>query len=173
MIGGIPAGSVTVLLQAPPGPIGAPPANPVSSLVGGAIGAFLTTLVVGGIMVAVAPAYTERRMVDLVAEPVNSFLYGLVALVVLVILTVVLVITLVGILLAIPLAIVTYVIWAVGAAIAYLAIGERLVGREDGWLKPLLVGAAINGVLALTGIGGLVAFGIGAAGFGAVLRSRL
>lgn len=172
MIGGIPAGSVTVLLQAPPGPIGAPPATPVSSLVGGAIGAFLTTLVVGGIMVAVAPAYTERRMVDLVAEPVNSFLYGLVALVVLVILTVVLVITLVGILLAIPLAIVTYVVWAVGAAIAYLAIGERLVGREDGWLKPLLVGAAINGVLALTGIGGLVAFGIGAAGFGAVLRSR-
>ena len=40
-------------------------------------------------------------------------------------------------------------------------------------MKPLLVDAAINGALPLTGIGGLVAFGIGAAGFGAVFRDRM
>jgi hypothetical protein len=43
-----------------------------------------------------------------------------------------------------------------------LAAGERLVGRGEGWLKPLLVAAAING--------GLISFAIGAAGFGAVLQ---
>ena len=45
-----------------------------------------------------------------------------------------------------------------------------LVGREDGWLKPLVVAALINGGLTLTGIGGLVSFAVGAAGFGALLR---
>jgi hypothetical protein len=68
---------------------------------------------------------------------------------------------------------VAYLAWAVGASIAFLAVGDRLVGHEDGWTKPLLVGAAINGGLTLTGIGGIVTFGIGAAGFGAVLRDFL
>jgi hypothetical protein len=146
--------------------------NPGVGVVGGAIGAFLTTLVVGGILVAVVPEYTERTMGIVLDEPVGAFLYGFLALLVVVVLTVLLAITIVGILLAIPLALVAYLVWAVGAAIAYLAIGDRLVGHDDGWVKPLLVGAGINGALALTGIGGIVAFGIGAAGFGAVLRDR-
>jgi hypothetical protein len=106
-------------------------------------------------------------------EPLGAFVYGVVALLALVVVTIILAITIVGLLVAIPLALVAYVVWAVGAAIAYLAIGDRLVGHDDGWLKPLLVGAAINGVLTLTGIGGLIAFGIGAIGFGAVLRNLL
>lgn len=144
--------------------------DPAAGIVGGAVGAFLTTLVVGGIMLAVAPAYTERMRAIVLDEPVGAFVYGIVALLVVVVVAIVLAITIIGILLALPLVIVAYVVWAVGSAIAYLAIGDRLVGHEDGWLKPLLVGAGINGVLALTGVGGLVAFGIGAAGFGAVLR---
>jgi hypothetical protein len=36
----------------------------------------------------------------------------------------------------------------------------------------LLVAAALDGGLALTRIGGIVAFGIGAAGFGAVLNAK-
>jgi hypothetical protein len=143
-------------------------------VVGSAIGAFVTTLVVGAILVAVAPDYLERMMADLVEEPVGSFVYGLVCLVGLILVVFVLVITIIGILFAIPLAIVAGIVWAVGAAIAYLVIAERLVGRDgDDWLKPLLVAAALNGALTLTGIGGLVAFGIGAAGFGAVLRDWL
>lgn len=156
------------LLQGQP-----PPPDPGTGLVGGAIGAFLTTLVVGGILVAVVPDYTARTMGVVRDDPVGSFVYGVVALVAIVALTILLAITIVGILLAIPLALLAYVLWAVGSAVAFLAIGERLVGRDDGWLKPLLVGAAINGVLALTGIGGLLGFLIGAAGFGAVLRDWL
>ena len=145
--------------------------NPGVGVVGGAIGAFLTTLVVGGIMVAVVPDYTERMMGIVLDEPVGAFVYGFIALLVVVVLAVLLAITIIGVLLALPLALVAYVVWAVGAAIAYLAIGDRLVGHDDGWVKPLLVGAGINGALALTGIGGIVAFGIGATGFGAVLRN--
>lgn len=148
-------------------------ADPAASLVGSAVGSFLTTLLVGGLLVAVFPEYTERRMAAVLDDPVGSLLYGLGSLLLLFLLTVVLVITIVGIVLAIPLALVAYLMWAVGTAVAYLAIAERLVGREDGWLKPLLAGAAINGALVLTGVGGLVAFCIGAAGFGAVLRNRL
>lgn len=146
---------------------------PLGRLVGSAIGAFVTTLVVGAILLAVSPDYTERTMGDVLDEPVETFLYGLVCLVFVVLVTVVLVITIIGILLAIPFALLAYLVWAVGASIAFLALGDRLVGHEDGWTKPLLVGAGINGGLTLTGIGGLVAFGIGAAGFGAVLRDYL
>ncbi|ELZ28498.1 hypothetical protein C474_15369 [Halogeometricum pallidum JCM 14848] len=147
--------------------------GPAFGVVGGAVGAFLTTLIVGAILVAAAPGYVERTMATVLEEPVESFLYGLLCLVAVVIVTILLVITLVGILLAIPLGLVAYVVWAVGAAIAFLAIAARLVGREDGWTKPLLVAAGLNGALALTGVGGIVSFGIGAAGFGAVLRNWL
>jgi hypothetical protein len=137
------------------------------------VGAFLTTLVVGAVLVAVVPEYTERTMAAVLDGPVGTFLYGIVCLVFVVLVTVVLVITGIGILIAIPFALAAFLVWAVGAAIAFLAIGERLVGREDGWLRPLLVAAGINGALALTGIGGIVAFAVGAAGFGAVLRDWL
>ncbi|WP_370518596.1 hypothetical protein [Natronomonas sp. CBA1123] len=148
-------------------------ANPLVSLLGSAAGAFLTTLVVGAIMIALAPEYTEVRMADVLDNPLGSFLYGLVCLVFVVLVTFVLAITIIGIVVAIPFALLSYLVWAVGAAIAFLAIGDRLVGHEDGWPKPLLVGAAINGALTLTGVGSIVTFGIGAAGFGAVLRAYL
>jgi hypothetical protein len=141
-----------------------------TSLGGGAVGAFLTTLLVGGIMIALAPAYTERLMDRVREETVDSFIYGLFSLAALILLAVLLVLTIVGILVVIPLLLIAALIWAIGAAVAFLAIGERLVDSDDGWLKPLLVGALINGGLALTGIGGLISFAVGAAGFGALLR---
>lgn len=156
-----------------PGPQVDPVASPLFNLAGSAVGAFLTTLVVGAILVAVVPDYTERKMSTLLDEPVGSFVYGFVSLIFLVLVVFVLVITVIGIIVALPLALLAYLVWAVGASIAFLAIGERLVGRDDGWAKPLLVGAGINGALTLTGIGGILTFAIGAAGFGAVLRDIL
>ncbi|PSQ16592.1 hypothetical protein BRD00_10565 [Halobacteriales archaeon QS_8_69_26] len=75
-----------------------------------------------------------------------------------------------GVPLATPLVVPTDFAWAAGSATAFPAIGNGLVGREDGWLKPLLVGAGINGLLALTGVGAFISFGVGAVGFGAVLK---
>lgn len=143
------------------------------NVLGSAVGSFLTTLIVGGIMVAIAEDYTERKMATIVDEAIGSFVYGLVCLLFLVLVVFVLVLTGIGIIVAIPLVLLSYLVWAVGSAIAFLAIGDRLVGHEDGWLKPLLVAAGLNGLLTLTGIGGIVSFGVGAAGFGAVLKDYL
>lgn len=140
---------------------------------GSAVGAFLSTLLVGAILVALAPEYTRRMMRAVRGDVVGSFVYGFVSLVLLVLVTIVLVITLIGIFVAFPLVLLASVVWAGGATIAYLAVAERLVGTEDSWLKPLLVAAAINGGLTLTGVGGLISFCVGATGFGAVLRDWL
>lgn len=151
----------------------APGPGGLTSVLGSAVGAFLTTLIVGATLVAVAPDYTRERMADVLETPINSFLYGLASLLALLLVVFVLAITVIGIVVAIPLGVLAYLVWAVGAAIAFLAIGDQLVGHEDGWTKPILVGSAINGGLTLTGIGGLVTFAIGAAGFGTVLRGYL
>jgi hypothetical protein len=142
-------------------------------LAGGAVGAFLTTLLVGAILLAFAPAYVSARTAEVADRPLANLGYGLVSLAFLVLVTVVLALTFVGLVVAVPLAVVTYVAWAVGSAVAFLAVGDRLVGHGDGWTRPLLVGAGINGLLALTGVGGLVSLGVGAAGFGAVVRPYL
>lgn len=163
--------AVTTVLQV--GPEVNVDIGPGVGVLGSAVGAFLTTLVVGAILVAVVPDYTERTMTAVLDSPVGTFLYGIVCLVFVVLVTFVLVITVIGILVAVPFALAAFLVWAVGAAIAFLAIGDRLVGHEDGWLQPLAVGAAINGLLALTAVGGIVSFAVGAAGFGAVLRDWL
>jgi len=140
-----------------------------TGLGGGAVGAFLTTLLVGAILLALAPEYTDRTAASLLAEPVDSFLYGIFFLLALVVMVVALVISIVGILVVIPLVVLAYLVWAVGSSIAFLAIGERLVEAE-GRFVALLVGALINGGLTLTGVGGIISFCVGAAGFGIVLR---
>lgn len=142
-------------------------------LAGGAVGAFLTTLVVGAIAVTVFPERTEALMDAVVEDPVESFVYGILALFGLGLLTLVLFITIIGIVLALPLLFVAYVLWAVGATIAYLAVADRLVGHDDGWLAALLVAAGLNGALAATGIGSVVALAVGAAGFGTILKPYL
>ncbi|PGF15009.1 hypothetical protein CP556_01935 [Natrinema sp. CBA1119] len=160
--------TVTLIVQTNPGvdiDIGT-----MNGLLGGAITAFLTTLVVGAILVAVVPEFTERMMGDMLEDPIGSFVYGIVSLLALGLLILLLFITIVGILVAVPLFFVVYLVWAIGGAIAYLAIADRLVDRDDGWLKPLLVAAGISGALTATGVGGLLSICIGAAGFGAVLR---
>lgn len=142
------------------------------SVAGGAVGSFLTTLLVGGILVALAPDYT-RRMMDAVREDlVGSFVYGILCLVGLVLFIVVLVLSVLGILVVVPLVVLATLVWAAGASVAFLAVAERLVDTEEGWLKPLALAAAFNGGLALTGVGSLVSFAVGATGFGAILRDR-
>ncbi|WP_336035119.1 hypothetical protein [Halobacterium yunchengense] len=160
-------------------------------LAGGAVGAFVTTLVVGAVLLAVFPAYTQRRMADVLDDPVGSFVYGLFSVVLLVVASLVLAVTIVGVLFAVPLLVVAYVLWAVGSAVAFLAVADRLVGHDEpdagaggasaadrepgalgGWVKPLVVAAALNGLLAVSGLGALLALCVGAAGFGAVLRAR-
>ena len=145
----------------------------VAGVTGSAVSAFLTTLLVGAILVALAPAYTQRQMDAVREDVVGSFLFGFAALVAVILVAFLLAITIVGILVAIPFVVLAILVWAVGAAIAYLAIAERLVDTDEGWVLALVVAATINGGLTLTGVGGIVAFAVGATGFGAVLRDWL
>ncbi|MFW6018609.1 MAG: hypothetical protein ACOCPX_07290 [Halapricum sp.] len=143
------------------------------SLGSGAASTFLTTLLVGAILVALAPDYTEGKISEVRENPVGAFVYGLFALLALLVLSLILFITIVGVPVAVALLVAAIVLWAIGAAIAFLAIADSLVGHDDGWLVPLVLAAGINGGLALTGIGGLVSFVLGAIGFGTVLRGLL
>lgn len=163
--------SVDVILQG--GPDFAVEVGPGGGLAGSALSAFATTLVVSLLLVAFVPEYTERMIRQVEDDPLDSFLYGFLALLVLVVLIIAFAITIIGLVVAIPLVLMAYVFWAVGGAVAFLAIALRIVDRDDGWLKPILVAAAISGALVLTGIGGLVSLVIGAVGFGTVLQDFL
>jgi len=148
-------------------------ANPVANVLGGAVGAFLSTLLVGALLVAFVPEYLERMVGEVTEEPLSSLLWGVFNLLAVGVLAVLLVITVVGVVVAIPLLVVTWLAWAAGSAVAFLAVADRLVGHGDGWLKPLAVGAALNGLLSVTGVGGLVSFVVGAVGFGALVRDYM
>ena len=144
------------------------------SLGGSAVSTFLTTLLVGAVLIALAPDYTRRKMDALRENVVGSFVYGLVSLVFFILVIVVLFVTIIGIPLSLLFGLLVFVAWVFGAAIAFLAIADRLVDHEEGdWLVPLLIAAVINGGLTLTGIGALVSFCVGAAGFGVVVRDYL
>ena len=79
----------TPVLQGGP-PVDVPTGDPVANVVGSAVGASPTTLLVGAIMVAVAPEYTRRRMAQALENPVDTFVYGLASLLVVLLVAVVL-----------------------------------------------------------------------------------
>lgn len=163
-----PVGVSTVLQSAPPfDPVGV---DPAVGLGGGAFGTFVSTLVVGAILLVLAPSWTRARMRRVARSPFGNFAYGFVVLLIAIVVIVLLAITIVGLFVAIPLAFLLYFAWVVGAVIAYLAIADRFVDVDDDWVVALVVAAALNGVLTVTGIGALLSFCIGAAGFGTLLR---
>ena len=102
--------------------------NSLLGLVGGA----LTTLLVDAILVVLAPDWARDRVAEVVEPPLGSLGYGLALLVFVVLVAVVLAVTIVGLVVALPLALVAYLAWAVGSAVAFLAVGDRLVGHADG-----------------------------------------
>jgi hypothetical protein len=136
-------------------------------------GAVLTTLAVGAIAVALYSERTETLIDSLLAAPVESLLWGVALLVVLFVVHFALAVAVVDVFVAVPLALVAYGCWAVGATVAYLAVADRLVGHEDGWLRPLLLAGGLSGGLTATGVGGFLGLALGVVGFGAVLRPYL
>lgn len=158
----------TILQMGPPFDPGG--VDPAVGLGSGAAGTFVSTLVVGALLLVLAPDWTRARMRDVADDPFGSFVYGVVALVAAIVVVVLLFVTILGIPLALLLAFALYLAWVVGAVVGYLAIADRFVNVDDDWVVALAVAAVLNAVLTLTGVGALVSFCVGAAGFGTLLR---
>lgn len=137
---------------------------------GSATFGFLATLVVGGLLVAVAPSYVERNVAAVADEPFECLAYGIVTYLVAVVVAIALVFTLVGIVVVIPLVLVLAIAGVVGNVIGFLAVADRLIGTDGGWTTPVVAAACINAALAFTSVGGVIGLAISAVGFGAVVR---
>lgn len=140
---------------------------------GGAVGAFLATLLSGAVLTTFIPRYTDGMIDAVRARPIGSLLYGLLSLLTTVLVSVLLFITYLGAPVAMVLLVVAIVAAVLGATIVFLAIADGLIGHDAGWLGPLLLAAGINGGLVLTGVGGLVTLGAAATGFGAMLNDYI
>lgn len=124
------------------------------------LGAFVT-LVVGGGLVVLAPEFTERTTDRVLEEPGGTFLYGLGIVVAAFVLAVLLAVTVVGILLVVPLLVALVVVGTFG----FLATGRAVVDDlGTALLVAVLVSAVTSGVPYL---GGLVGFVIASMGSGA------
>lgn len=133
-----------------------------------AIGAFLGTLIAGEVVLSTRLERLNRSMSFVDEHPLRSFFTGVVPFVV----GAVVVLVFPSFAIALVIGLGWYVLWSIGAAIASLTLAERIVGSDEDWTKPLVLGAALIGGLTLTGVGGIVAFCIGAAGLGAALETR-
>lgn len=164
VVGGTAVDAASVLLQVGEFQQQQPQLDPTQQ----ALGSFVLTLVVGGILLAAAPTYVERLTGDINAEPLESFGWGLLVFVGFIGAVFLLAITVVGLVLVFPLLLIFIVVALVGNVLAYVALLGRVVDSE--W-QALVAGAVVAGATNLVpGIGGLVGFVVGAIGIGAVVR---
>lgn len=127
--------------------------------------AALITLVVGGLLLVVAPRYTERVTDRVLEKPGASFLWGLGVLVGVVVLSFVLALTGIGMIVAIPLLLAFVLVAIVAGEFGYLAAG-RLAGGNRG--VTLLIAVALSAFAgAVPILGYLVALFVSSAGLGA------
>lgn len=131
------------------------------SLTAQAITSAVFTVIVGGLMLALAPDYTERTTDRIIENPGETFLFGLGIFVAAVIGIFLLAITVIGLLLAVPMVIAMAVIGVLG----YIAFGRALVDDRG---AALLIAAVVSAFTAGVPIlGGLVGFVLGCMAFGA------
>ncbi|QLK27438.1 hypothetical protein HYG81_07520 [Natrinema zhouii] len=120
------------------------------------------TLVIGGLLVAVAPDSTRRRTDRALEAPGITFVYGVVSGVVVIGAAFLLAITGFGLIFAVPMLLIFVLVALVSGEYGYLAVG-RLV--SDDWLLALgsaiVVSAAVGAVPVLGTIVGFVISSIG------------
>ncbi|ELZ70458.1 hypothetical protein C457_08404 [Haloferax prahovense DSM 18310] len=139
---------------------------------------FLIDLVVGGILVAAAPAYTRDAIAEIRDDPGGSFLWGLGIGIGGLIVLVLLAITIIGLLVAIPGFLAFILLGIVGGALATVLLGSLVTGTASGGSPPLgvsvAVGALIAAVLSLVPIiGGVILFVVDTLGLGVVGRNLI
>lgn len=88
------------------------------------------------------------------------------------VLVVLLVVSIIGSLVVVPLVVAAWLVWLAGASLVLLAIADRLVGHDDGWIPALLAAAGISAALALSDIGAIITLVLGALGLETILPGR-
>ena len=136
---------------------------------------FAVDLVVGGILVATLPAYTNDALDRIWRNPGESFLWGLLVGIGGLVALVVLALTVIGLLVAIPGFVVFVLLAIAGGALATVFIGRSIVGRLGSGSPTLgvslVVGAFVAAILSVVPIvGGLVLFVVDTLGFGILGR---
>ena len=129
------------------------------------LGAALVTLVIAGLLIALAPSYTQRVTDRALERPGTSFVVGLGLTIVVVILAIVLVVTVVGVFLAIPMLLVFAVVAVVTAEFGFLAAGRMV---SDDWAPILLVAVSVAWFVgSVQVVGSLIGFLLASIGLGA------
>jgi len=138
------------------------------SFVGTAVGVTLVGLVVS----AIAPDFTDSGVEYLRADPGEAFVYGVVAYVAIAVAMFLLAITVIGLIVVVPAILVLAVLSFGGTAVSAIALGTWIrsllgMGAANGRGADLVVGAvAWAGFGLVPVLGGLVRFVVGAMGFG-------
>lgn len=154
------------LLQSNPGGDPGPRTDLLfENLVANGLGGALVTLIVGGLLIALATEYTDRNTRRIQREPGRTFLYGFGILIGFIIVFVALALTIVGLLVALPLALIGGIAFLIWGQLGYLTVG-RLVTDEKWPTLGVAVGVAFL-VGVVPGFGALVGFVIGSMGVGA------
>ncbi|WP_416839349.1 hypothetical protein [Haloferax sp. DFSO52] len=134
---------------------------------------FVGTLIVGALLIAIVPDFTEKVIDTIEDEPIPSFLWGLGIFIVFIIAIIILIITLIGIIIAVPLIFLMILVSLVGGATVFIYVGERLLEAanvETSRWGHLAAGALVATVLAaLPIIGGLTNFIVNTVGVGAIV----
>jgi hypothetical protein len=133
-------------------------AEPFLSFAGSLLGAAIT-LVIGLVVVAVAPDYTDRMVAKMGKRPGEYFVTGLVAFVAFLVLVVVLAVTVVGVVLYVVLIPAAILVGIVSHALVSTFIGRVLFSSEASVLVDYLVGGILLLVVSqVPFLGGLVNF---------------
>lgn len=129
--------------------------------------------IVGLVVVAFAPDYTQSLVDDIRDDPAVSFIWGLLVGIGGLVALVVLAVTVIGLLVAIPGFFVYLFVAIVGGAVATVALGAVLVDTvADSTLSlALAVGVVVSSLLSIVPlVGGLVNFVVSTIGMGAVVN---
>ncbi|MCU4719613.1 hypothetical protein [Halapricum hydrolyticum] len=145
----------------------------VIGLGGGAVIAFVATLLGGVFLTTFTPRYTDRMIGAVRARPLGSLLYGLLSMLTAGLVVLLLWMTVIAAPVALVLLVASVVAVVLGATTVFLGIAGRLVDIDDHWFATLVLAAALNAGLVLTGVGGLASVAAAAAGFGAMLNDYI
>ena len=147
------------------------PRRPVFGPAVSFVAGLAVNLVLGALVVGVAPDYSRAIVGRIRSEPVESFFFGIAVLIATVVAAIVLAITIIGLVVLVPGAFVLAIVGVVANVLATVTVGAVATGwTEDSSLwTSVAVGAAVVALLtAIPLVNGLANFVLGSLGMGAI-----